>query len=130
MVFSSQYKNAHSTLTFGGTTRYDGNHFGKIISTTIVNAAPSDYEYYRLNAHKKEISVYSKWTHKIDNNWSFYGDLQLRNVNYVINGFEDNPNIIVNNKYLFFKSKAGITDKNKTNKIYFSIAKAAKEPES
>ena len=54
--------------------------------------------------------------------------MQLRNVNYVINGFRNNPEIVVNNKYLFFNPKAGITYKNKGNKIYFSVAKAAKEP--
>ena len=64
----------------------------------------------------------------MNNKWSLFVDLQLRNVNYVINGFRNNPEIVVNNKYLFFNHKAGITYKNKGNKIYFSIAKAAKEP--
>jgi iron complex outermembrane receptor protein len=129
IVFSSQYANAGTNITFGGTAnQYNGNHFGKIISTIVPNAAPSGYEWYRLTATKKEISAYTKWIQQLNNKWSLFLDLQLRNVNYVINGFRNNPEIVVNNKYLFFNPKAGITFKNKGNKIYFSIAKAAKEP--
>jgi iron complex outermembrane recepter protein len=129
IVFSSQYLNSRTNFTFGGTAnQYDGNHFGKIISTIVPNAAPAGYEWYRLTASKKEISAYTKWIQKLNNKWSLFADLQLRNVNYVINGFKDNPEIVVNNKYLFFNPKAGITYKNKGNKIYFSVAKAAKEP--
>jgi iron complex outermembrane receptor protein len=129
IVFSSQYSNGRTNITFGGTAnQYDGNHFGKIISTIVPNAAPAGYEWYRLTATKKEISAYTKWIQQLNNKWSLFADLQLRNVNYVINGFRNNPEIVVNNKYLFFNPKAGITYKNKGNKIYFSVAKAAKEP--
>ncbi len=129
IVFSSQYASAGTNITFGGTAnQYDGKHFGKIISTTIPSAALAGYEWYRLTASKKEISAYVKWIQQLNDKWSLFADLQLRNVNYVINGFRNNPEIVVNNKYLFFNPKAGITYKNNGNKIYFSIAKAAKEP--
>lgn len=129
IVFSSQFVNAGTNITFGGTAnQYDGNHFGKIISTIVPNAAPAGYEWYQLTATKKEISAYTKWIQQLNNKWSLFADLQLRNVYYVINGFRNNPEIVVNNKYLFFNPKAGITYKNKGNKIYFSVAKAAKEP--
>ncbi len=38
-----------------------------------------------------------------------FADLQWRQVNYWINGFDNNPSIILFNRYNFINPKAGIT---------------------
>ena len=47
---------------------------------------------------------------------------------YNINGFRDNPTLIVNNDYSFFNPKAGISFNKNKWKGYLSFAVANKEP--
>ena len=128
-IFSLQYNKSKTNLNIGGSyNHYDGLHFGEIINASIVNAIPKNHKWYNNNAFKKDFSLYAKWSEKINSHWQTYLDLQIRKVNYRINGFESNPEILVRNNYLFFNPKAGITYTKANNKIYFSYAKAAKEP--
>ncbi len=85
-------------------------------------AVPLNHRWYNLTAGKKDVSGYVKWTQKIHTNWQTFIDLQLRAVDYSINGFRNNPALQVTNNYLFLNPKAGITfSKNKTQ-VYFSYA--------
>jgi iron complex outermembrane receptor protein len=55
-------------------------------------------------------------------------DLQVRSVDYNLYGFRNNPKLTVNNNYLFFTPKAGITYTKNKMQAYISYARAAKEP--
>jgi len=128
-TFSVQYNKLKTNFTIGGTlNNYQGKHFGKIISTTVPDDAAVNYIWYNVPANKKEFSIYAKWNQAINKNWQTFVDLQIRNVVYTINGFEQHPELMIKNNYFFFNPKMGITYNYKNNKLYFSYAHAAKEP--
>ncbi len=128
-VFSLQYQQNKTTLIAGGGwNKYDGKHFGEISWASIQAAVPKGYTWYNLPAGKSDLSGYIKWTQKLSENWQTFADLQVRSVNYSINGFRNNPTLSINNKYLFVNPKAGITYSKNNTQIYFSYAHAGKEP--
>jgi iron complex outermembrane receptor protein len=126
-VFSLQYKKDKNNLTIGGGwNRFDGDHFGKVIWAQ--TSIPKDYEWYRHPALKTDNNIYTKWQHSLSSDLNFYGDIQYRNVNYTINGFRDNPSVVVNRNFNFINPKAGLTYSNKDVQAYLSYARASKEP--
>ncbi|MEO6489420.1 MAG: TonB-dependent receptor plug domain-containing protein [Ferruginibacter sp.] len=128
-IFSLQYQKQHTGIIIGGSwNNYDGKHYGNIIWANIQDAVPANYRWYDLTAYKKDLSMYAKWSQQICRNWQIFVDLQLRNVNYEINGFKDNPGLILKNNYLFFNPKAGITYTNEKIQAYISYGRASKEP--
>ncbi len=128
-IFSVQHqKNKTQFTAGGGWNKYDGKHFGDIIWAQEKNAVPQNYRWYDLTSHKKDFSLYSKWTEQWDSHWQSFFDLQYRSVNYTINGFRDNPNIVAKNSYHFLNPKVGITYNNNNWQAYASYAVAGKEP--
>ena len=123
---STQYKQLNRELTFGAnTSMYDGNHFGKIIWSDIL--IPKEHKWYDLNAHKNEQSIYGKWMEK-RGDFQFFGDAQIRNVQYDLNGFRTNPALFINQQWTFFNPKTGIRYSKNNLSTYISYAKATKEP--
>lgn len=126
-IFSAQKQTLKSQFTIGGGwNKYDGKHYG--IVTWAQEGFPGNYHFYDLTAHKKDGTIYAKMQHHLDANWQGFEDIQLRSVNYVINGFEANPAIIINKNYLFFNPKAGITFSKNKYQAYLSYSMASKEP--
>ncbi|CAN5161688.1 TonB-dependent receptor [soil metagenome] len=129
-IFSLQYKKDQTQFTFGGGwNQYDGKHFGNITHSVVQAAVPPNYKWYGdLPAHKKDLSLYAKFAQQLNEHWQLFADLQVRNVDYTINGFRDNPTLTVKNNYTFFNPKAGITYNNNNWQVYASYARAGKEP--
>jgi iron complex outermembrane recepter protein len=128
-IFSLQYdKNKTQLIVGGGYNRYEGNHFGKVIWTKEQILVPANFKYYNNNARKYDFSIYTKWTQNLHKNVQTFVDLQVRNVNYTINGFRNNPTINVNNNFFFFNPKAGITFSKNNYRLYTSYGRAVKEP--
>ena len=128
-IYSLHFNRKKTSVILGGSlSRYDGKHFGEIIRADIQLAIPANYKWYDLTAHKSDWSNYLKGTYQLSSKWSFYADAQLRQVNYQINGFRNNPKLHQKNSYLFFNPKAGLTYLIKNNKIYFSFGRTSKEP--
>ncbi len=111
-------------------SHYDGDHFGEIIQTAFESVTSVFNHYYDNTGQKTDISSYAKISGKIYKKLHFYNDLQLRNVHYKINGLlEDLIVSNVNESYLFFNPKAGITyNLNKKSDLLFSFAIANREP--
>lgn len=127
-IFSLQYKNKKEEVTFGGSwTRYDGKHYGTIIWSEMGNI-PKDYRYYNYPAVKTDNNFYAKWLHEFTNSWSWFADLQYRNVKHNMDGFEGNPDLIVHRKFNFLNPKAGISYNANSLHAYVSYALAHKEP--
>jgi iron complex outermembrane recepter protein len=108
---------------------YNGKHDGSVIEL----AGQAGYApWYNHTAQKNEVSVFAKADYKIGKNILLYGDAQVRNVVYNINGFRDNPNIVLNNNWTFVNPKLGANisfGKQKYHQqAYASIGRAAKEP--
>ena len=128
-IFSLQYNHLQSQVIIGGgVNQYDGKHFGEVISAEQQAAVPKNFRYYNTNAEKTDYALYMKWTEKIARHWETFLDVQVRAVDYSINGFRANPEIKVGERYRFFNPKAGITWSDKNMQAYVSYGRAAKEP--
>jgi iron complex outermembrane receptor protein len=126
-ILSLQYHKKNTQLTIGSSiTRYDGTHFGDITWSQMF--VPLNYEYYHLTARKSDESVYAKLQQKLVTNLQGFLDLQYRHVSYDLNGFKDNPTLIIKNKYDFFNPKAGVSYTYKKLNVYLSYALGNKEP--
>lgn len=126
MNLSTQFKNEKREITIGGNvSNYDAKHFGKIIWADLY--IPKDFKWYDLTAHKNEQSLYGKWLEGIGN-YQFFGDLQMRTVQYDLNGFRSNPSLQVTQQFTFINPKMGIRYSKNNTTGFVSYAKARKEP--
>jgi iron complex outermembrane receptor protein len=126
-TFSVNYKKEKLDLIFGGAyNRYEGDHFGKIIWARFASQTELGDHYYDDFSTKYDGNVFAKANYQLLDNLSVYGDLQYRNVQYKANGDDTG---LVNDNFNFFNPKAGLTfDVNKQNALYFSYARANREP--
>ncbi len=126
-TYSYQWKKGRSAWTWGGAfTRYEGQHFGK--PTWAANGLTALRNWYDLPADKNDINSYLKWQRTLNTNWSMFSDLQLRWVEYRLQGFRNNPGIRFHPIYQFINPKAGIRYGHKDWSGFLSIAYAQKEP--
>ncbi len=126
-IFSLQYKKNSNQLTLGGGwNRYDGKHFGNIIWAEV--EIPKDYRWYNLNALKTDVNIYTKWQHALSRHLELYADVQYRKVHYTMNGFRNNPAVLVTRDFNFINPKAGITYSYKGLQAFVSYALGNKEP--
>ncbi len=128
---SANYKNNEIDMIFGTSySLYDGDHFGEIIWSEFASNSELRDRYYEGNGKKTDFSVFTKATYRLNDVVSLYGDLQLRMVNYGTSGLtSDRLPFNVDESYSFFNPKAGITYKvNTNNSLYFSYARANREP--
>jgi iron complex outermembrane recepter protein len=111
-------------------SHYDGDHFGEIIKTWIEPATSVFSRYYDNTGRKTDISGFARISGDIQQKLQFFTDLQLRHVRYDVNGLlEDQIRSNVDESYLFFNPKAGITYAlDKKSDILLSFAIANREP--
>lgn len=115
-------------LNFGVVgNQYFGRHYGNV--TDVFNPQIQEYEYYRNRSVKTEIAGFAKALIKV-NDFEFFGDLQLRNIDYdtkiLMEGDGEGANL--NKNWLFFNPKAGINYKLGNGKVFISYAHAQREP--
>jgi len=129
--YSLKYSKNKHNIIFGSTySEYDGDHFGE----TIWSQNSGDVEFtdlfYNGNGLKKDFSNFIKSVFQISSRFSIYTDLQLREINYRTDGSTSNiPELKLDKKYSFFNPKFGLNFKlNNKNRVYFSAAKAFREP--
>ncbi|MDB5203471.1 MAG: TonB-dependent receptor [Ferruginibacter sp.] len=128
-IFSLQYEQPKTQFIIGGSiNKYDGEHYGEITWAQKQAAVPAGYRWYDLDATKTDYAAYTKASQQLGKKFQVFLDLQVRAVNYDINGFRDNPQLVVSNDYLFFNPKAGISFNNKNLRAFLSYGRAAKEP--
>ncbi|MEP6674520.1 MAG: TonB-dependent receptor plug domain-containing protein [Ferruginibacter sp.] len=128
-IFSAQYKKNNSQfIVGGGWNQYDGLHYGEIIWSKVFNSIPANYQWYNNKGNKTDFSLYTKWTEQWNPHWQSFLDFQLRTINYTINGFKDNPDLLIDNNYAFFNPKFGITYTYNSWQAYASYALATHEP--
>lgn len=128
-VFSLQYHKYKTSFTIGGGWNgYDGKHYGEITWAQVQAAVPHDYRWYNLTAHKKDLSFYTKLTQELGKHLLGYVDVQYRNINYDINGFKNNPTLLISKNYNFVNPKLGLTYNKNNWQFYASYALAQHEP--
>ena len=126
-IFSLQLKNKQTEAVLGGgLTRYNGQHFGKIIWAA--KGLTSLDNWYDLSSDKNDFNIYLKQQTKVAGNWNLFFDLQYRHVKYSTDGFRDNPTLSINKNFNFFNPKAGVSYLKNGLKAYASYSVANKEP--
>ena len=128
---SVNYKKNKLNTIFGMSfSHYSGDHFGEVIWARYSGNSNIRERYYDGNGQKNDFSSFAKATYKLNNNISLYVDLQSRIVTYKTTGTNsDRLNFKVDKQFSFFNPKAGITYKfNSKNNLYFSYARANREP--
>lgn len=115
-------------LNFGVVgNQYYGRHYGNV-KDVFVPQIPQ-HEYYRNRSVKNEVAGFAKALVKV-NDFEFFGDLQLRNIDYdtkiLMEGDDEGANL--NKNWLFFNPKAGINYKIGSGKVFVSYAHAQREP--
>ena len=126
-TFSSNYKEEKLNLVIGGAyNKYEGAHFGNVIWARYASQSELGDRYYDDFATKTDGNLFVKANFQLSEKISFYGDLQIRNVHYKANSLETG---VVNDNFNFFNPKAGFNyDINSKNSLYFSFARANREP--
>jgi iron complex outermembrane receptor protein len=125
------YQTAETTLNFGGLySRYIGDHFGTLLWGQNISKAVPKHRFYENQGIKTEGSFFAKATQKITEKITGFIDLQVRSVNYSIDGLVAGPaKLSVEDKLTFFNPKAGLSyNLSKDQNFYFSYAKAQREP--
>lgn len=126
-----QYRTPKTQAVMGTLfSRYDGDHFGRLIWARVAsNAAPS-HEFYRNKGEKNEQSIFGKITQKLSTSLNGFIDLQFRRVGYEANGSLNGlGQIDISDTFHFFNPKVGFTyQQNETTQWYLSYAKAHREP--
>ena len=109
---------------------YSGDHFGEIIWAQFASDSEIRDRYYNGNGKKTDLSFFAKGTFRINDKISLFADLQTRHVSYKTTGTNsDVIAFLVDKNFNFFNPKAGITYKlNNKNNLYFSYARANREP--
>jgi iron complex outermembrane receptor protein len=131
-TYSLNYrKNKLSTVFGGGWNQYVGNHFGDIIWAKIVTFNNESYRWYQGTGDKKDLNTFLKINYTLTNKINLYADLQFRNINYSIGGFDENlKDVTQNHKYNFFNPKTGlIYTLDEKQKVYASFGISQREPD-
>ena len=126
--FLKEFNN--SSLNIGGAlNKYDGDHFGEIISSGSVDVFFSE-PYYFSGSTKKDANVFTKYNINISSNTELFTELQLRSYSHNSNGTDnDKSKIKINSKNVFFNPKIGITNQlSKKLSLYSSFSIANREP--
>jgi iron complex outermembrane receptor protein len=129
--FNTTYSSENTELIFGASfSKYTGDHYGEIIWAEFASNSEIRDRYYFSDAKKNESSIFGKLTHKLNNAWTLFTDIQGRFVKYETAGLtSDRDPINVDEKFSFFNPKAGITyQSNDKNNFYLSYARANREP--
>ena len=127
-IFSLQFNKRQTKFTLGGGwTRYDGDHFGKIIWAQNGISSPK-LRWYDNDAKKTDLNIYFKHETPLTNGFNLFYDLQYRHVDYNVNGFRDNPGLTVDKAYDFFNPKLGFSFIKNGWKGYAYYGVSNKEP--
>jgi iron complex outermembrane receptor protein len=117
--------------TLGGAwNKFDNDHYGEVIWAQYASNSNIRQRYYFNNARKTDYNGYARATWQVLPQLGVYGDVQLRHIEYDIDGVEDDQNDVTTRaKYTFFNPKAGatfaLTDK---QQLYASFAVGQREP--
>jgi iron complex outermembrane receptor protein len=130
--FNANYTNEHLEIISGFSySNYTNDHFGEVIwAKEFAPTANIRDRYYFSDAKKTEFSIFSKATYKIGEQLAVYVDLQGRFIQYKTGGLTSKRAAIdVDENFRFFNPKLGVTyTVNPQNSLYFSFARANKEP--
>ncbi len=131
LIFSLNYKYNRFNATFGGGgNNYIGGHYGTVIWARFAGDSEIGHKWYDNTGKKQDYNLYSKLNFALSGRINLYGDLQVRGINYTIDGEDDDLSTITQkHSYFFFNPKTGINfSPDARQRIYLSFAVANREP--
>ena len=110
--------------------RFENDHYGKIVWMQFSGNLGHDITYYEGKGDKIEASSFLKAQYALSKKISIWADLQVRYIDYTIDGIEDDQrDISQNHVWNFFNPKGGLSYSiSKNQKLYFSVATGHREP--
>ncbi len=130
-TYNLNYKSDKMKVTFGGAYNiYNGDHFGEIVWAQFANTSNIRDQYYGNNGLKKDFNSYLKINYLLGTKTNIFADLQIRTINYVAKGIDNNLTTIkIDTNFIFFNPKIGISHAfNDKVRIYGSLSVGNKEP--
>ncbi len=114
----------------GGINHYIGDHFGEVIWSRYAGVSEIRHRWYENTGYKKDYNIYTKINYRLRNNIHLFTDLQLRGINYNIEGVDDDlRDIGQEHDFFFFNPKFGLNYRpDNKQRMYFSFAVANREP--
>ncbi len=131
ITFSTTHKEEYGEITLGGGYNvYDGNHFGRVIWMRYAADSETDHEWYRGTGLKKDLNLFAKYNYVLTENLNLFADLQYRNIDYSIDGVDDDlRNLTQTHNFEFFNPKVGIYfQMDEKNNFYANFARGNREP--
>ncbi|MEK9612616.1 MAG: TonB-dependent receptor [Flavobacteriaceae bacterium] len=131
LTLGLNYEKEKMQLNLGGLySRYIGDHFGSLIWGQTIGETQPNHRFYENQGVKTEASFFAKLTQNLTERLTGFVDLQLRGINYSVEGIVAGPSSFqVKDDFLFFNPKAGLTYALSPNqKFYLSYARAQREP--
>lgn len=131
LVASLQYDNdLLSAILGGGWNRYDGDHYGTLIWARFPGASEIRHKWYENRGLKTDWNTYAKVNLQATEALSVFADLQVRGIDYSIEGIDDDlRDLGQEHDYFFFNPKAGLNLQiNQQQRAYLMIARANREP--
>jgi len=130
-VFSANLTRKRFDAVVGaGFNRYEGNHYGTVIWARNMGNAEADHIWYRNRGYKSDFNTFARLNYSVTERINLYSDLQVRGINYRINGKDDDQrDITQEHDFLFFNPKLGLNFRlNDDHRAYFSFSVASREP--
>ena len=131
LTFSVKYNKKKTNFIVGGAAnQYKGLHFGNIIWAQYSSNSNNDYKWYENIGIKTDLNIYSRVNYQITKKINLFGDVQLRYIDYSVDGIHDDlRDISMTKDYNFFNPKVGISyEPSSRFKSFASISVAHKEP--
>jgi len=131
VVASLNYeKGILSSVLGGGWNRYDGDHYGTVIWARFPGESEIRHRWYENRGLKTDWNTYLKATLEASDRISVFADLQVRGINYSIEGIDDDlRDLGQSHDYFFFNPKAGLNYQvNEQQRAYLVVARANREP--
>ncbi len=129
---SANYTGEKLSASFGEMfLYYDGNHFGNVIwAKDSAGFDENNYEWYRNKGTKIDATTYAKFDYEISSQWNVYADLQLRLIDYKVNGFADDLfTMDFHEFYPFFNPKVGVNYRlDDKQRLYLVAGLSHREP--
>jgi iron complex outermembrane receptor protein len=129
--YALNYKTGRWQMILGGASnQYTGKHFTKIVWAEYAATTDNQMQYNYNSSLKNDNAFYFKNIFSIQESFTIYTDIQMRNINYVFDGFDlfQKPSR-QNVNYNFFNPKVGLYKIiDKVSSIYASFSIANREP--
>ncbi len=129
-----RYSGEQSSLSIGyNGLLFNGDHFGNVLwcrDTSIHFDTPFE-DWYLYSGHKLDNTIYIKGDYEFNEHLNAYADVQMRLVNYTLDGVTDDGDSLKNfeNNYTFFNPKAGINYRiNDNSRTYLVAGISNREP--